>query len=249
MVQLNFFLQVLSINCLLPLAYSHPPTTPTRAVSLPIHLQKDFKAMVKKSQILFTPSLSSEILVTNRERPPSLTTLVQFLKNCLGNFEEIVQEQEEVAKKFDQLSEKELTELGKSEHGTPTQGEYTSAQLQALAQQRLSQEQLQASSNKSILYYVIENILLLLWSHLYQFINSKPIDESLQLPPSVGKKTVTPLTGLTIGQKDVLKKKAIDVLINEANTLEKLEKLPQMRQVHLIKMLAKKIQELLRCES
>jgi len=87
---------------------------------------------------------------------------------------------------------------------------------------------------------------LLLWSHLFQFLKA-PAVESTSLVMNIAKKrpTATQPGALTEEQQDSLKKDARQVLI-DGNLIERLEKLPQIRESTVIILLAKKLRELLK---
>lgn len=80
---------------------------------------------------------------------------------------------------------------------------------------------------------IIENVLLLLWSHLFQFLATKQAPESViamhLISPSGNKKRDGTINfAMTDEQRRELQSQAITVLINQHNILEKLEKLPEV---------------------
>lgn len=72
----------------------------------------------------------------------------------------------------------------------------------------------------------------MLWSHLFQFLKSKPSDASLTAANvALGRKRdniVAQISGMTGEQKQELQNQASIALISHNNILEKLEKLPEV---------------------
>jgi len=242
---------------------------------------KPIRTNIDHWQILFTPSLSGAltategqrgrnvqtedipILIANRDhKPPSLATLIHLLRISVSRFDEVRKEQSEITTTINNISklqEKDLLELLTKEQATlysSQKGDYSSMQLQKLVQNKLSEEQLENSETKETLFYLIEHVLVLLLSHLSQFLrslpsSSTPLGVSFDPPlllPGMKKRDYIQQQALMVSeeQREELKRHA-NTLLGQTRLLDKLEK-PTYRHnnTNTIETLSKKIRDLLK---
>eukprot|EP01127_Copromyxa_protea_P021079 TRINITY_DN7156_c0_g1_i1.p1 TRINITY_DN7156_c0_g1~~TRINITY_DN7156_c0_g1_i1.p1 ORF type:complete len:1839 (+),score=402.85 TRINITY_DN7156_c0_g1_i1:709-5517(+) len=222
-----------------------------RAIALPVLSRNPNQVGVEHSQVLFTSSLvnvSSDKedipTLSGDHRSLSLGTLINFLKNTKSYLDEALIEYEDGAQKLANLNDvlkdiPSMEQLAAEENISRDNSE----QLRKLTQKKLSQLQVERTTNKNNLYYVIENVLLLIWSHLFQFLKTRQADTNTILASPTKKKDIhSQISAMTEDDRQRLRMKASEVLVEQ---LTKLEDLDEVRQPNIISILVKKLRELL----